>query len=217
MRRFAFFVLLITIAALPAYSEEVVTGIQNGSRSFDMQLTKIGNSVFDFCTYESASASQPVALSNGIAFDFIETDSKQTTAKFGIYWDLFTQEKTTIGISVTFSATEDGATDYMLINQDSRGNVLNYSVSGEAFERDQPDTGIAITGITVPQDSRDSTSYTDRVVQVYRTSADAFNHIGGYAQLTATLDAPVSDKGQPMEFMGGEYNGFAILTVTVGE
>ena len=113
MRRFAFFVLLITIAALPAYSEEVVTGIQNGSRSFDMQLTKIGNSVFDFCTYESASASQPVALSNGIAFDFIETDSKQTTAKFGIYWDLFTQEKTTIGISVTFSATEDGATDYV--------------------------------------------------------------------------------------------------------
>ena len=31
MRRFAFFVLLITIAALPAYSEEVVTGIQNGT------------------------------------------------------------------------------------------------------------------------------------------------------------------------------------------
>lgn len=209
--------LLITIAALPAYSEEEVTGIQNGSRSFDMQLTKIGNSVFDFCTYESASAGQPVALSNGIAFDFIETDSKQTTAKFGVYWDLFTQEETTIGISVTFSATEDGATDYMLINQDSRGNVLNYSVSGESFVSDQSDAGNEITGITVPQDSRDSTSYTDRVVQVYRTSADAFDHICGYAKLTATLDAPVSDEGQQMDFMGGEYNGFAILTVTVGE
>ena len=210
--------LLMTITALPAYSE--VTGIQNGTRSFDLQLTKIGNSVFDFCTYESVSDSQPVALSNGIAFDFIETGSRQTTAKFGVYWDLFTQEETTIGISITFSASEDGSSEYMLQNQDSRQNVLNYSVEGTFYERNQEgisSEGMAIQGITVSPESRDSTSYTDRVVQVYRTSAAAFDNISGYAQLTATLDAPVSDDGQQMDFMGGEYNGFAILTVTVGE
>lgn len=189
-------------------------------RNFALQLTKIGTSDFDFCTYDTALNVSPSPLPNGsIDFD-LSGDDKHRTADFGLYWDLYIRESTPIDISLTFSAQQDGSADYMLRNMDTDGYVLNYSVSGNVY----PDRAVSeqrgINAIIVPHESIDSSSYTDRTVQVYSTTASAFDNIRGAAQFTLTLDAPYEENengemGQ-IDFQGGEYIGYAILTITSG-
>lgn len=190
-------------------------------RNIALQLTKIGTSDFDFCTSDSALDEIPLPLPNGsIDFGLTGENPKQRTADFGLYWDLYIRESTPIDISLTFSAQQNGSADYMLRNTDTEGYVLNYSVKGAVY----PDREVAneqiINAITVPHESIDSSSYTDRTVQVYSTTASAFDNIKGAAQFTLTLDAPYAenknDEMGQIDFQGGEYIGYAILTITSG-
>ena len=225
MKRLLLFVLISSIALSSVYTVNGENNTLPSTSNFYLELTKIGNSMFDFCTYESAGKGMTrVPLSNGISFDFLSDpkEDKDTKAQFGVYWDLYTQEETNITISITFSAFEDGSAEYMLENKESRGTVLNYSVSGTAYVDENTSTSgdvsmqdLQIQGITVPDESIDSTSFSNRTVEVYNTAASAFVHVSGSAQMEAELRAPYEGSDQS-SFFGGEYTGYAILTITSG-
>ena len=218
--------ILILIMLFCAYASDDGTIVPEFpiTRNFVLQLTKIGTSDFDFCTYDSALDEIPLPLPNGsIDFGLTGDNPKQRTADFGLYWDLYIRESTPIDISLTFSAQQNGSADYMLRNLDTDGYVLNYSVSGNVYNYNESEwVWKQKIEITVPRESIDSSSYTDRTVQVYSKAASAFDidNIKGAAQFTLTLDAPYAENENgemgPIDFQGGEYIGYAILTITSG-
>ena len=221
MKKF-YVLILILLVLFHSYAADDGTSVPElpVEKNFALQLTKIGTSDFDFCTYGTALEDFPTPLPNGsIAFDLNGAD-KQSTASFGLYWDLYIRESTPIDISLTFSAQQNGSADYMLRNMDTDGYVLNYSVRGNVYPDRVVSEQRGINAIIVPHESIDSSSYTDRTVQVYSTTASAFDNIRGAAQFTLTLDAPYEENengemGQ-IDFQGGEYIGYAILTITSG-
>lgn len=213
MRRIGLIILFICLSIY------VPAEIINATSEFYLELTKIGQSTFGFCSSNSALTQNPAELVDGIKFPLwnssstIQPESPPSTT-FGIYWDLYTETDASISMNVSFSASESNAYEYMLRNADLSASVLNFSVSGDIYEN-RVGSGVSIEdSIEVPIDMITSNSFTDRTIDIFQKDVKAFDRLYGSAILNLVLNFPY-DGDAPTNFQGGEYNGYAILTLNI--
>ena len=212
-RRLCLIAALIVVACILSGFEAPI------SNNFDIVLTKIGDSTYYFSTYDSAFNDEPVQLVEGIGFSSPaeNPDGPDSSASFGVVWDLFIERDSTVSMTLQFSAAEDGSADYMLVNKENSGAVLNYSVSGTVQDNmSDPVSSSQLSGITIPTNSINATNFTNRTVTLFTKQAEAFERVYGAAKIELSLEPPYISSGDQMvqtEFVGGEYNGFAILTL----
>lgn len=204
----------ITSLFLPA---EIV----NGNAEFYLELTKLGESTFGFCSSDSALYKEPIGLLNGINFPLWDSAVAITSGltapprtSFGVYWDLYSESDVNISMNVSFSADESGIYDYMLVNKDSSDSVLNFSATGKIFEN-REGAGVELDDeIDVPIQLINTRPFTDRTIDIFSKDVKAFDRIYGSAIFDLVLNFPYEGNSQ-INFQGGEYSGYAILTLNV--
>lgn len=180
-------------------------------KKFALEISKMGEPVFGFCASESATTDSPASLPNGINFGLLgnrDTDT-ETTADFGIYWDLVYDTETNLSMSITFSGDENNVVDYMLGNEENSASVLNYNATGVLYEN-REGTGIDISDkIEVANDEIDSINFTDRTIEIFSTTLRPYEEYYGSAKFDLLLKAPDGNS-----FVSGEYRGYALLTLS---
>lgn len=198
--------LLVAVSSIFSASGDIT----DGSKKFIMEISKIDESTFGFCTSDTVMTDSPAALQYGINFGLLENRETdiQTTTDFGVYWDLVYDTETNLSMSITFSGDENNGVDYMLGNADNSASVLNYNASGVLFEN-REGNGVAISDkIEVTNDVIDSINFTDRTIEIFSTSLRPYEEYYGSAKFNLVLNAPDGDP-----FISGEYKGYALLTL----
>ncbi len=203
----------ITLIALFIFSAVFLfsAGDVNIGGNFNVVLQKTGTDSYGFCTYETASSNTHDSLSS-IDFELIASrDQTRTTTKFGVYWDLYTENQAeNIELILAFSATNDNLSPYMLIADD--GNVhsyLNYDVAVDEYEGDSEKPS-SLTVVPAERDSSMSTSREIRLLDLENLAP--YSGTNGYAAITLTLNSPVDSETLANEpFHEGKYTGYVLL------
>lgn len=208
--------LIITFALLcfPSFAE-----ITNGSQTFAIEITKIGESDFGFCTFDSATSQTVEKLNKGIVFENwnsseqVTTDTVAPETSFGLFWDLYFETASSISLDLTFSASNTGAYEYMLESKD--GAVLNFSVEGTTYEDRDNSKSTELKGIQVPSNQVNQDNFLDRSINILKADVSDYDNLYGSARIKLTLNFPTNENGEITNFFGGEYNGYAIFSVSV--
>lgn len=199
-------------------SSSLFADIINGKQSFNIEITKIGESDFGFCTAGSVTNGSIEELTKGIVFENWDSSEQVTETtippktSFGLFWDLYFETAGAVSLDLTFSASNTGSYEHML--ESKEGAVLNFSAAGTVYENRDVSKGKTITGISVPATQVNQGNFPDRSMNILKAEVEAYDHMEGSALIELTLNFP-TDGGSPINFTGGEYNGYAIFSVSV--
>lgn len=212
MKRVVLF--LFVIFSSVALSATTNTGL------FDLRLMKTGSDKIGFCKYDDAYSDNPDEQAVTVVdFTLAEQSSEsevsveRATAKFGVFWDVYSGEASQkiVNLTMSFSASDDNLNEAMLINTEAENSVLNYNVSAKIkdSQSDMPEENpktitVADSAITNPHPglNRD-------IMLISNKTLGPYSQIKGGAKVDLELLAP-SESGS---FMGGYYSGYVILTL----
>ena len=201
------------------FSSIVLSATTNTGR-FDLRLMKMGSDKIGFCKYDDAYSDNPDEQAVTVVdFTLAEQSSgaeasvERATAKFGVFWDVYSGEASQkiVNLTMSFSALDDNLNEAMLINTEAENSVLNYNVSAliKDSQSDMPEENpktitVADSAITNPHPglNRD-------IMLISNKTLGPYSQIKGGAKVDLELLAP-SESGS---FMGGYYSGYVILTL----
>ncbi len=201
------------------FSSVALSATTNTGR-FDLRLMKTGSDKIGFCKYDDAYSDNPDEQAVTVVdFTLAEQSSEsevsveRATAKFGVFWDVYSGEASQkiVNLTMSFSASDDNLNEAMLINTEAENSVLNYNVSAliKDSQSDMPEENpktitVADSAITNPHPglNRD-------IMLISNKTLGPYSQIKGGAKVDLELLAP-SESGS---FMGGYYSGYVILTL----